>query len=283
MGNLIDLTKKAQITLEKKGILNEKVNIVLALDISSSMRSLYSDKTIHNVIERILGIGMNMDYNKQIDIYLFGKHTYCAGIANAENYSTFVNDVILKQYSLENYTFYAGAMDMIMQKYVGIDYRKEASKRGLLKDNKGSVISAETKIKKRGLFNKLFGKKEQIVEELIVTDSVLEGNGVPEYEGTAPTVVFFITDGDCHDNFESEEMIRLASQFGVFWQFVGIGFSQFKFLKKLDENLDDRVIDNANFFQLNDINSISDTELYDRILNELPSWLKESRIKGITK
>jgi ankyrin repeat protein len=91
-----------------------------------------------------------------------------------------------------------------------------------------------------------------------------------------PAYNIFITDGDNFDKHESEKIIKDASNYGLFWQFVGIGLSNFSFLEKLD-NLTERKIDNANFFQLNDIERISDDNLYDRLLNEFPEWLKEAR------
>jgi hypothetical protein len=97
-----------------------------------------------------------------------------------------------------------------------------------------------------------------------------------------PAYVLFITDGDNHDKAEAEEVIVKASKFPIFWQFVGIGGrrSTFEFLDKLD-TMSGRFIDNANFFALNDIDHISDDDLYRRMLVEFPSWLKEARQKGI--
>jgi len=51
-------------------------------------------------------------------------------------------------------------------------------------------------------------------------------------------------------------------------------------LEKLD-TMDGRVVDNANFFALDDIDRISDEQLYERLLNEFPQWLKEARLKKI--
>ena len=66
----------------------------------------------------------------------------------------------------------------------------------------------------------------------------------------------------------------------IFWQYIGIGKEKFEFLEKLDE-LNGRFIDNANFFHLNDITTISDDELYDRLFNEFPEWLNVAKAKGI--
>jgi len=66
----------------------------------------------------------------------------------------------------------------------------------------------------------------------------------------------------------------------IFWQFVGIGRANYGILKKLD-TLSNRVVDNANFIELDNINSITDEKLYDMLLNELPKWLEEVKQVGI--
>ena len=95
-----------------------------------------------------------------------------------------------------------------------------------------------------------------------------------------PAYVIFITDGENSDRVTAEKTIVDAAKMGIFWQFIGIGNEQFDFLSKLD-TLQGRFIDNANFFQVNDISKIDDTELYNRLLNEFPGWLKESKDKGL--
>lgn len=95
-----------------------------------------------------------------------------------------------------------------------------------------------------------------------------------------PAYVLFVTDGDNHDQLDAEKAIVQASRSPIFWQFVGIGKGKFSFLEKLD-TMPGRFIDNANFFALNDISSISDEELYKRMLTEFPSWLREARQKKI--
>ncbi len=96
----------------------------------------------------------------------------------------------------------------------------------------------------------------------------------------APVLVIFLTDGGNADRRESAEAIRELSSQPVFVQFVGIGKEDFPFLHKLDE-LPGRVIDNAGFMAVNDIDAIKDAELYDRLLNEFPQWLEKAQQKGI--
>jgi hypothetical protein len=107
--------------------------------------------------------------------------------------------------------------------------------------------------------------------------------GKTEYmQQDLPTYVIFITDGNCDDRAETEEAIREASKTGVFFQFIGIGSAGFPFLEKLD-NLSGRNIDNANFFTVKDLQQKSDDELYNLLLTEFPSYVKEARQKGLIK
>ena len=95
-----------------------------------------------------------------------------------------------------------------------------------------------------------------------------------------PTFVIFITDGDCSDRLESEELIKKASDKSIFWQFVGIGGASFRFLQSLDD-MSGRVVDNADFFSVDSISKLTDEQLYNKLLGEFPGWLKEAKNKNI--
>ncbi|MGA5689315.1 vWA domain-containing protein [Cytobacillus pseudoceanisediminis] len=93
-----------------------------------------------------------------------------------------------------------------------------------------------------------------------------------------PAFIVFINDGGCKRTIKKP--VSASSDKPLFWQFVGIGDSNFEVLEKLDE-MDGRYIDNANFFHIKDIETISDNELYDLLLNEFPDWLKEAKEKNV--
>jgi vWA found in TerF C terminus len=93
-----------------------------------------------------------------------------------------------------------------------------------------------------------------------------------------PAFIVFINDGGCKRTIKKP--VVSSSDKPLFWQFVGIGDSNFEVLEKLDE-MDGRYIDNANFFHIKDIEAISDNELYDLLLNEFPDWLKEAKEKNV--
>ncbi|WP_432562432.1 VWA domain-containing protein [Kineococcus sp. SYSU DK003] len=88
-----------------------------------------------------------------------------------------------------------------------------------------------------------------------------------------PTLVLFFHDGGVTDNRGTEKALRAVEGEPVFWQFIGIGRSNYGILEKLD-TLTGRQHDNTGFFALDDIDVVSDAELYDRILQEFPNWMR---------
>ena len=113
------------------------------------------------------------------------------------------------------------------------------------------------------------GNNEPAVMELVIN----------EYQSSKlPAYVIFVTDGGVGSANEIQSLITKASKYPIFWQFVGVGGSNYGVLKQLD-NMRGRYVDNANFFALDDFRSISDKDLYSRLLNEFPAWLKEIKAK----
>ena len=95
-----------------------------------------------------------------------------------------------------------------------------------------------------------------------------------------PVYVLFITDGGVSKKSEIQKIITEASKLPIFWQFVGVGGSGYGILEKLD-SMKGRYVDNAGFFALDDFKKVSNEELYARLLEEFPKWLKAIRNKGI--
>lgn len=95
-----------------------------------------------------------------------------------------------------------------------------------------------------------------------------------------PVYVVFLTDGNNSDKPETEALLRSMSRFPVFFKFVGIGSESFSFLEKLDD-LSGRVVDNAHYIHLNDLASVNASELYGRLLHEVPEWISSARAVGV--
>lgn len=115
-------------------------------------------------------------------------------------------------------------------------------------------------------------------------------------ESKIPAYVLCITDGATSNGRKVEELICSSANYPIFWQFIGIsdnpspigkffgGFSSgsFGILEKLD-TMSGRIVDNANFFSLNDIDNVDNTQLYTRMLAEFPIWLKEAKRLNIIR
>nr|WP_155073844.1 VWA domain-containing protein [Streptomyces taklimakanensis] len=103
---------------------------------------------------------------------------------------------------------------------------------------------------------------------------------------TDPALVVFQTDGGPTSKAAAERVLCEASRLPLFWQFVGFGDDEFRFLRKLDELPvpGKRVVDNAGFFAAGpDPRAVSDAELYDRLTGEFPDWLRAARAGGIVR
>lgn len=98
--------------------------------------------------------------------------------------------------------------------------------------------------------------------------------------GAAPTLVLFFTDGGFAKKREIAALMREAAALPAFWQFIGLGKANFGVLRTLDD-LDGRIVDNAGFFALDDIDQVDDAELYRRVLGEFPDWLRAARTAAI--
>ncbi len=95
-----------------------------------------------------------------------------------------------------------------------------------------------------------------------------------------PTLVLFFTDGGFGQRREITALITKAAGLPAFFQFVGVGRANYGLLERLDD-LAGREVDNVGFFALDDVDAVSDAELYARLLGEFPDWLHAARSAGI--
>ena len=95
-----------------------------------------------------------------------------------------------------------------------------------------------------------------------------------------PIWILFISHGGVAHNEDIEFIIKWSSTLPIFWQFVGIGGSNYGALETFD-NLQNRFIDNCDFFDVDSIGSIPEQELYNKMIQEFPSWIKLAQSKNI--
>ncbi|MDI2131875.1 VWA domain-containing protein [Yinghuangia seranimata] len=97
-----------------------------------------------------------------------------------------------------------------------------------------------------------------------------------------PVLVLFFSDGGINRSRQIGELLTQASTLPIFWQFVGLGRADYGILEKFD-TMPGRAVDNAGFFCVDDLDKVTDTELYDRLLSEFPQWLAAARQRGIIR
>jgi hypothetical protein len=103
---------------------------------------------------------------------------------------------------------------------------------------------------------------------------------VRDHPASVPTLVLFFSDGGVYRNKEIEGELRAAVEEPIFWQFVGLGRSNYGVLERFD-TLPGRRVDNVGFFAVDDISTVPDPELYDRLLSEFPLWITAAGRAGI--
>ncbi len=103
---------------------------------------------------------------------------------------------------------------------------------------------------------------------------------------TDPAFVIFQTDGGPTSRSAAERVLCESASLPLFWQFVGFGSDEFRFLRKLDDLPvpAKRMVDNAGFFSLGENpGGWSDGDLYEQLTDEFPQWLAAARSAGVLR
>lgn len=250
----LDLEKSTKVVLDemkKLDIVGLQLNVKLMLDYSGSMIQLYQRGVMQSVVERVLPIALAMGLKPVVECYIFHDQAYKVPVDITEqNLKGFVDREILNS---RRYTFggtnYAPAIDL------------------LLNDHLKGAQPVEAEQKKGGFFSNIFKKAVP---------------AQPTTQSDVATLVLFQTDGDAMDRLATERSLIKASHHAMFIQTIGVGGANFSFLKRMDK-MEGRFIDNAGFFEIEteEIETVSDQEIYSRMLSELPSYLKLAKANNL--
>lgn len=96
----------------------------------------------------------------------------------------------------------------------------------------------------------------------------------------SPVYVIFITDGDNFDKPKTTKIVTELSNYPIFLQFVGVGGAGFSYLEQLDD-MEGRYVDNADFFEATYDDFTEENSLYQKLLQEYPSWLANEKVKDM--
>lgn len=200
-----------------KDLINHKAQVVVCLDRSGSMKTLFYNGDVQATLTRLLPIALRFDDDGKLPIYVFDDGAdHVPEAMDENNFEKYVKlEIIDKGYDPRGGTKYAPVIKQVIA-----DYKKSKT----------------------------------------------------------PVFVIFITDGENWDQTETDWMIRESSKYNIFFQFVGIGGSSFSYLKKLD-NLAGRECDNTAFIQVSSFASLTDEQLYQKLLEQYPQWLRAKGLK----
>ncbi|MGW1531642.1 VWA domain-containing protein [Streptomyces aureus] len=232
--------EQVAVSLRKHGAVGVRARVILVLDASGSMSFLYSKGVVADVVERMAAVAAQLDDDGEMQAWTFAS-----------------NPARLPDLAL-------GELPEWLERHVRVGeltlFRRKKPKKGLL--------PGQVDMRAVGIQN----EEQKVIAEVRAF--------VREHPAAQPTLVLFFSDGGVYRNKEIETELREAVEEPVFWQFVGLGRSNYGVLERFD-TLPGRRVDNVGFFAVDDIGNVPDPELYDRLLSEFPSWMKEVRRLGI--
>ncbi len=247
--HLVNLVKQTGVVLSKKGLdpNRYKAAVVGTLDFSGSARDLYADGTMQEVADLGFAAGLVLDDDGEVPFSLFDNRVTDLGEINLGNCKGFV-DRATRGKSMGS-TDYVSALRWIIDQA------------GYGHVNLGSTGGGG----RRGLF----GRGQ--------ANPALSVKATAQY----PTLALFVTDGEPNRGTEDaiEELLKLMSQLPIFVQFIGVGHHRFEFLQELDE-MDGRLIDNANFFDAKDAGHDQERML-ELMLVEFPDYYAKAKQQGL--
>lgn len=246
---LVSLAKTAKVSLEKRNLFGTRAKVAVVMDYSGSMSREYSSGRVQNLTERILALATQLDDDGAVDFFVFDSSAAYLGEVPLDNYAGAV--ARLTEGRRMGTTDYAGAFRAVRDHF-GFPAPK--------------VIQAE----KKGLFGRK--KKVEGAVDVALPDGL---QPVPE-----PVFAIFLTDGAPNSKPQAVQSLIEVSTAPIFWKFLSIGAESFEFLQKLDD-LEERVIDNADYKPIGSIDSLSDEALIEALLDEYGEYVAEARRLGM--
>lgn len=252
---LLSLAKKAKVSLSKFNLEHIVAEVAFVLDASGSMQKQYQQGQVQQILNRVFPIAVNFDDNESFESWAFAQHQQQLSSVTFDNFKNYINhdnggwqnwmETLDARYNNEPVV-----IRDIIKNYFGIEAPQ------LVKSSSGFLGFGKTK-----------GNEDSLA---------------PKQAPQNPIWILFISDGGVDHNEDIEFLIKWSSTLPIFWQFIGIGGNNYGALENFD-TMDGRYIDNANFFAIDNLSSISEQELYDQMIQEFPSWIKKAQLKNIIK
>ncbi len=260
---MVNLVKRAGISLEKNGLADERARVALCLDISGSMYKLYQEGKVQALCERVLAMAVQFDDDGACDVFTFGTSGYDEGPLDLRNYEGWIA-ALLGRRRLEGGTNYNKAMQAVRQHYFpdGGGGPRTAPRPDKLPVYVMFVTDGQT--------TDQAGTKQQV-----------------EWSSYEPLFWQFMAIGQSSRNVTAQNAPAASAgskkkqkRGGFSARLASMLTGDFQFLEELDD-MPGRFVDNADFFSVADPADLSDEQLYDLMMNEYPGWLKLARSQGL--
>ncbi|MFJ5228700.1 VWA domain-containing protein [Kitasatospora sp. NPDC088391] len=232
--------QQVAVSLRKHGAQDLTARVVLVLDASGSMSTLYARGVVADVVERMAAVAAQLDDDGEMQAWTFAS-----------------NPARLPDLRLPELPDW-------LRLHVRVGELSLFGRRRPRPPQPDGRID----MKAVGIQN----EEQKVIAEV--------REYVRRNPAAAPTLVLFFSDGGVYRNAEIERELRAAVEEPVFWQFVGLGRAGYGVLEQFGE-LPGRRVDNVGFFAVDDISTLPDPELYDRLLSEFPHWVTTARRAGI--
>ncbi|MEN1936711.1 VWA domain-containing protein [Paenibacillus sp. 102] len=100
----ITLRKEAvRVVLEKKKLTGVVAKVALVLDISGSMRTLYQNGTVQEVVERVLAVASQFDDDGSLDIWVYDNEFSRLPSVTEKDFANYVENHILNNNSIHKF------------------------------------------------------------------------------------------------------------------------------------------------------------------------------------
>lgn len=244
--NLKKESERVQFVLNKRNLPTMRASVGLTLDVSGSMRTLFTNGTVQRLVEQIIPVALRADDNGNLDVYTFSDEasavTQVAG-ATEKNYQGFVRREILDNSKVDLWN--------------GTDYQPVLDK--MLKDY------GFYKTEKKGFLGSLFGNSEPSQE--------LQSNSA---SGEA-VINYFITDGENNDKNKAYNLLKKMqdAKCNMYVLFVALGDANFSFIEKCANDFG-----NVGFVNVNDLTKfVNADDIYEQLLpEELCNWVRQKQV-----
>ncbi len=254
---MVNLVKKAGISLEKNGLGEHRARVALCLDISGSMNQLYKSGKVQELCERVLGMAVQFDDDGACDVFTFGTGGYDEGPLDLRNYQGWINQ-LLQRRRLEGGTNYNHAMQAVRRHYF------PDANGGQRNTPRPDKLPVYVMFVTDGQTTDQAGTKHQV-----------------EWSSYEPLFWQFMAIGQSSRNVDAGSAPLSKKKQGRFSaRLASMMTGDFQFLEELDD-MPGRFIDNADFFSVADPGHLSDEQLYDLMMNEYPGWLKLAQAQGL--